>query len=133
MDTLMHLPMQNDFLLPDSPLCVKGGMGCLPHVKKSVEVGKRREACCMPFPLNGRSMLCMMQGRATTLINDWSTHSTYMLQHCSWSLFAGGPCCGYACGVGHSRARSPGWVQDLCLPGSEATQQCTMQQLWSAP
>lgn len=30
---LLVIDMQNDFCDPASPLCVKGALGCLPHVK----------------------------------------------------------------------------------------------------
>jgi hypothetical protein len=36
----MHPCTQNDFLLPDSPLCVKCGMGCLPKVQEAVAAAR---------------------------------------------------------------------------------------------
>lgn len=33
---LICIDMQNDFLLPTSPLCVAGGLTCLPHVKDAI-------------------------------------------------------------------------------------------------
>lgn len=37
---LICIDMQNDFLAPDSPLCVKGGMACLPHVRAAVQAAR---------------------------------------------------------------------------------------------
>jgi len=36
MSALICIDMQNDFLLPESPLCVKCGMACLPKVQEAV-------------------------------------------------------------------------------------------------
>lgn len=38
---LLVVDMQNDFCLPDAPLCVKGAMNCLPKVCQAVETARR--------------------------------------------------------------------------------------------
>lgn len=37
---LLCIDMQNDFVLPDAVLCVKGGIACVPHVMKAVETAR---------------------------------------------------------------------------------------------
>ena len=39
---LLCIDMQNDFLLPDSPLCVRGGMACLPKVKEAISFARQK-------------------------------------------------------------------------------------------
>ncbi|GAX82732.1 hypothetical protein CEUSTIGMA_g10158.t1 [Chlamydomonas eustigma] len=36
MSALICIDMQRDFLAPESPLCVKEGLACLPHVQKAI-------------------------------------------------------------------------------------------------
>ncbi len=38
---LLVVDMQNDFCLPDAPLCVKGAMNCLPKVIQAVETARK--------------------------------------------------------------------------------------------
>ena len=38
---LLCIDMQNDFCLPEATLCVKGAMGCLPHVIEAVDAARR--------------------------------------------------------------------------------------------
>lgn len=38
---LVCIDMQNDFVLPDAPLLVKGAMECLPHCKCAVDAARR--------------------------------------------------------------------------------------------
>jgi nicotinamidase-related amidase len=38
---LLVIDMQNDFLLPDAPLCVANGMKCLPYVQQAVAAARR--------------------------------------------------------------------------------------------
>mmetsp|Transcript_18508 Transcript_18508/g.39752 ORF Transcript_18508/g.39752 Transcript_18508/m.39752 type:complete len:189 (+) Transcript_18508:93-659(+) len=39
---IICIDMQNDFLLPESPLCVKGGLGCLPKVKEAIAAARAK-------------------------------------------------------------------------------------------
>lgn len=39
-NALVVIDMQNDFCLPNAILCVKGAMGCLPHVIEAVETAR---------------------------------------------------------------------------------------------
>ncbi|KAG2491873.1 hypothetical protein HYH03_009826 [Edaphochlamys debaryana] len=39
---LIVIDMQNDFLLPTSPLCVAGGMACLPKVKEALDAARSK-------------------------------------------------------------------------------------------
>ena len=37
---LVVVDMQNDFLLPSSPVCVAGGLACVPQVIRAVEIAR---------------------------------------------------------------------------------------------
>ncbi len=37
---LVVIDMQLDFLAPESPLCVKGGLACLPQVQQAVQLAR---------------------------------------------------------------------------------------------
>uniref|UniRef100_A0A7S0WSL0 Isochorismatase-like domain-containing protein n=1 Tax=Chlamydomonas leiostraca TaxID=1034604 RepID=A0A7S0WSL0_9CHLO len=41
MAALICIDMQNDFCLETSPLCVKGAMSCLPHVKEALATARK--------------------------------------------------------------------------------------------
>ena len=43
---LLCVDMQNDFLLPESTLCVAGGLACLPKVKESVAAARAEVRAC---------------------------------------------------------------------------------------
>ncbi len=40
---LLCIDMQNDFCLPEYPLCVAGALGCLPKVKEAVELARDKQ------------------------------------------------------------------------------------------